>query len=323
MRRMLLLFMLILMPTVMAEIDDSIFDVLDMDFFDGDWSIVSGHGTPVKTVQANGNIRGWIDIVGFENMCNIGGKNYVDGDPDDLAIVKYGAWDTIDGWNSNVDHFKKTRSVTCDGENVTAKLHLDLLWHTSRLRCSCSPEGGCHCWISKTYHRETANFHVSEPCPNMLTPIENVTAKITFYNHSRSPVAFIDVEPPEYVIKTIFTYNNSSITRHDLVGWVLSTTEGTEYVGFSSNSTVWQIDKNQSMITRRGNSVVIRDRHFNLSKLNISMDTPYSRHYIGNLTMTMVEPAKPKVGVLAKILMVLSVSVIGIIMIVGVVRRSF
>lgn len=299
---------LIMSPTVAAN--GSIFDVLDERFFDGAWTNVS-EGEPVKTVQTSGHIRGWIDIVGFESLCNIDGVDYVEGDPANAAIVKYDAWDTIDGWNSNVDYLTKTLSLIDDGENVTAKLHVDLLWHTSRLRCSGSAEtGGRHCWISKTYHRETANFYAVELCPDVLTPIENITASITIQNNSFSPYTSVSVPTQANIVSTEFIYKNNTVKHYHSLGWITNNSNGNEHVEFL-NKSFWIEDDDQNVIRHQGDQCIINEAPLNLSELQITISSPYTTKNVTDYNVTMIN-SKPSDYIQFEMIMIFLI-VIGVL----------
>lgn len=299
-RATIFLFLSLIIPTAAAA-NESIFDVLDERFFDGAWENMSV-GEPEKTVQTSGNIKGWIDIVGFENMCTINGIDYVEGDPADAAIVRYGVWDTIDGWNSYVDHLKETLSVIDDGGNVTAKLHVDMRWHTSELHCSCSLEGGCHCWISKTYHQETANFYACELCPDVLTPIENITASITIQNNSFSPYACISVPTQANIVSTEFIYKNNTTKHYHPLGWITNNSNGNERVEFL-NKSFWVEDDGQNMITHRGDQCIINEGVSNLSDLRIVVSSPYTTKNITNYNVTMIN-SKPSDYIQFKLILI-------------------
>lgn len=314
MRRMLLILVLMLPPCASAEINDSIFDVLGMEAFNGDWSNVTGSGAPEKKVHWDGHIKGWIDITGFENVAVIDSCEHVLGSPCDNAIIQYDAWHTFTHlwdlglcFNDNVDHLLTNVRCFEDGDYVVAVLDVKLLWHST------SADGG------KDYVTETMSISTRELSPNVFNDmIDMPTAIITFYNDSWSPVAFIDVEAPESVIKTTYTYNNISITEYNTVGLIHDS-----YVEFVNDSTIWEADPNQTIMTRRGDSAVVMDRNFTASNLTITLDTPYSQHNVTNITLHIVEQKKPRVGLLVKVLSVLGCSMTAIILVVGVVRRSF
>lgn len=292
-----------------------------------DWHPFYGDPAVESTVRNHKHI--WGDPkIRFENVSIINGKMYIE--KDSAMIIDANVWHSVDEidsyktckkcdrWVSCFDSVNTTMTNTISDGIVTVNVDATLKWYYYRRSCHISGDD-IVCYDHFRNTTETARFTTTAAMPNVIdVPQVNCTAYITHYNYSRSPVAFIDVETPEPVIKITFTYNNTSIVKHNSVGWLHDT-----YIEFANNSIIWQADSNQTVMSRRGDSAVVVDRNFTASNLTITLNTPYSQHNVTNFTLTVVEQEKPRVGLLVKLLAVLAASAAAIVMVVGVLRRSF
>ena len=106
------------------------------------------------------HLQGWIDIVGFENMANISGTLYINGDPAANAVVRgsAGIQSYPDGINTELTQEISVKQVEV---NIIATLHAVLKWQT----VSCDENG---CWISGSF-TETHDWIDSEISPQQFT----------------------------------------------------------------------------------------------------------------------------------------------------------
>jgi hypothetical protein len=261
------------------------FEVLNENFFDGDWSIADAEGTPNKNVKSSNHIRGWIDIIGFENMSIIDEVNYVNGSAREFAIVKRKAWHTsVPG---KVVSFKSICSVI-DTDYVYANDTTSAVQHThfhwKKKVCGLY---GCH-WV---HHNEylTVSYTVDSPITFNNT-IDDKTVIITSYNNSINPYTLIYIHDRYNVIKTTVEYKNNTAKRCNRTGLVTTNDRGTEHVEFISNE--WYIPDPNLTITRRSGYYVINEAPLNWSLLNISVFTPYIEHDDKNWNVTTIN-SKP------------------------------
>jgi len=102
---------------------------------------------PDIEITTSGHLQGWIDIVGFENMANISGTLFVNGDLAANAVVRgsAGIQSYPDGINTELTQEISVKQI---GVNIIATLHAVLKWQT----ISCDKNG---CWISGSFTENT------------------------------------------------------------------------------------------------------------------------------------------------------------------------
>ena len=277
----------------------SIFDIFNETAYNGSLDIVTEYREPNKTVQAHKHIRGWIDIVGFNNTIRINGIEYCN---QSEPVIEYKLWDSGLFWNNNFDWVKVTdERIVTEGNATTVEIDIHLLWHKSVLktRTVCG-EYGCttYSWIDKTYYHEYATFNTSAEAPSQFPTINDTTARITIYNNSINP--HVDIYVPVYntTTKTVYTYGGETITRRTLSGVsAVGAVNFTECLYWEDNSEIFAY-KNDVAVLKNMN-----ESEFDLSKLTITVHNPYEIRQIHNLNLSTVgfnsgQPFNnPKVGV--------------------------
>jgi len=239
------------------------FNIVNEKVFDGDWSVADHDGNPVKVVRSNQHIRGWIDIIGFREMCLINETMYVNGSPKDFAIVRRKAWHTP--VNGKVVSFTSTYGITDEGNMTTASQTTNFHW--KKKKCGV---WGCH-WV---YHQESQMISYSTKSPEVFdNSINDYEITITSYNNSVTPYTLIWVPNRWNIVKHRVNYKNDTALWYNLTGLVDKNSRGTEHVKFF-DTTGYSIDVNKT-IARRGGFFVINEAPLNWSLLNISVFTPY------------------------------------------------
>lgn len=325
--RPLLLFISILLLIANAsascsneEIIEYLSDLPNQECWDGDWEIASEHGKPIKNIRSDNHIRGWIDIIGFREMCVINGTMYVNGSARDFAIVESDAWHTpIDG---RVVSFISSQAIVDGYGSTTAIQYTSFGWEYK----VCTIYG---CKWKSVYESQTISY--STPSPEKYDiRIQDVPIHITVCNRSFQPLTHILI--PETtsplmtgVMDACVRYNGSNISRYDQVGFVVDNDRGTEYVEFVPfDSASWIADDNQDSIGHFLGAATTNDPDFNVSKLQIRMRTPYETRNATNCTITTIEEDAPiELNVpLIRVLALLVGSGIAIIALVGVTTRT-
>lgn len=302
------------------EIEAYLLDLPNQECWNGDWEIASEHGAPVKIIRSNGHIRGWIDIIGFREMCAINGTMYVNGSAKDFAIVESDAWHTpVSG---TVVSFKSSRATIGEEQSTTAIQYTSFHWKYKK--CTLT---GCK-WVH-VYESQTISYSTLSP-EKYDIHIQDVPIHITVCNRSFQPLTHILV--PETtsssmtgVMDACVRYNGSNISRYDQVGFVVDNDRGTEYVEFVPfDDPSWIADDNQDSIGHFLGAATINDPDFNVSKLQIRMRTPYETRNATNYTITTIEEDAPiEFNVpLIRVLALLAGSGIAIIALVGVTTRT-
>lgn len=317
------ILLMISIPTVGAIVDDDdimeyLGDLPNQEYWDGDWSIVDKVGTPIKNTKSSDHIRGWIDIVGFEDMAVVNGTEYVNGTPADLAFVKCKAWHTsVDG---TVVSFTSL-SWTYDYEgNTTAAQHTKFHWKYKE--CTLS---GCH-WVH-VYEEQTITYITKSPMVFNLK-IQDVPIRVVVCNQSFQPVTQIiipDARSPvmDGVMDVIISYNGSSTSRRDEIGFIVLNDRGTEYAEFVPlDDPTWTDDDNQTTISHFLMAATVRESNFNASNLTTQFRTPYETRNVTNYTIvemdqTSISPNVP----LTKVFVLLIGTILVVLMVVGVIPR--
>ena len=237
---------------------------------------------PDKTVQQSGHIRGWIDIVGYDNMTCIGGVYYIPGAPEDHVIVRHKLWDTGLYWNNNLDFIKITdERIFTDGDNITAEIDIHLLWHHSTLKCRGIPP---RCRIHKVYYHEYVTFIDTEIAPKIFTSSDysNVSVDVVIYNNTVSPKTTLKVlNIPENTISINYTYDNESIIYHKGIATQKYTDKNCPYMQINSTD-IWKGDGNLSQFN---GFVIIPSMNYSTDNLTVTINGPYEAHIVDNVTV--------------------------------------
>lgn len=246
---------------------------------------------PEKTIQQSGNIVGWIDIVGFDNLTMINGEYYIPGKPEDHAIIAYDKWETADGWNRGVDELSETIQVTSNGAMITASMDIYLKWHESTLKSRkiCTPLG-CHTvtWVKKDYHTETAIFTDTDLAPATFTALNFNTSfvEVVIYNNSVAPKTTIKVcNIPKNILNVNYTYNNESVIHYFGTCAQEYTDKNVPFM-FIQSADIWKGGIGDGgNLTRVGDMVCLKTNNFSAANLTVSLSDPYNTSEISNITI--------------------------------------
>ena len=277
---MILICIILILPVASA---DTISEILETKYLDFAHALnYSGVYDPDKTVQQSGHIRGWIDIVGYDNMTMIDGVYYVPGAPEDHVIVEHKIWDEGLIWNNNLDFIKITdERIFQDGNNITAEIDTHLLWHRSTLKCSGIPP---RCWIHKKYYHEYVTFIDTEIAPKTFISSEysNVSVDVVIYNNSVSPKTSLKVlNVPENTISINYTYDNESIIHYKGIATQEYTDKNCPYMQINSTD-IWKDDGNLSQFN---GFVIIPSMNYSTDNLTVTVNSPYEAYIVDNVTV--------------------------------------
>ncbi|MCK5216645.1 MAG: hypothetical protein KAJ93_02590 [Methanosarcinales archaeon] len=277
---MILICIILFLPVASA---DTISEILETKYLDFAHALnYSGIYDPDKTVQQSGHIRGWIDIVGYDNMAMIDGVYYIPGAPEDYAIVKHKLWDTGLYWNNNLDYIKITdERIFQDGDNITAEIDIHLKWHHSTLKCRGIPPS---CRIHKKYHDEYVTFRYNEIAPKTFisSDYSNVSVDVVIYNNSVSPKTTLKViNVPENTISINYTYDNESIIHHKGIATQEYTDKNCPYMQINSTD-IWEDDGNLSQFNE---FAIIPSMNYSTDNLTVTVNDPYEAHIVDNVTI--------------------------------------
>ncbi len=208
-----------------------------------------------------GHLQGWIDIVGFENMVNISGTLFVNGDPAENAVVRGSAgvkyWP--DGINTELTQEISVKQVEV---NIIATLHAVLKWQT----VSCDENG---CWISGCF-TEAHDWIDSETSPQQFTFPGPQNMTIEQYP-GFAPVSLIRFDNiSDSIIFFNITTENGSVEHLLNIGKVELTEKGIPYMNVTPFS-VWK--KTGEGIYHQGNDAIMDNETIS----SVFLWTPFGR----------------------------------------------
>jgi len=260
-----------------AEFDD-IFDILNESILDEDWNVTMEYPTAIHETQSHEHIRGWVDIIGFNQTVEINGIEYYN---QSEPIVEYNVWGDGFGFNDNLDWVvvEDDRTYTT-GNMTTADIDIHMLWHESSLRCR-TVMGHTYCWIHKDYHHENTTFSTTEPTPQAYPKIESPQCYITIYNNSFNSHIEVFVPVDKWQSKVKYQYKNETIIRFNQIGIIETGAANISYTTqWSPPTDNLKFLKDSMIITCTNTS------QFNLSHLNVTIYTPYDKKNITEYNVT-------------------------------------
>jgi hypothetical protein len=228
-----------IIPQIVAA---GLFDILNETYINDISELPFSSGTPTVSWQQSGNIRGYMDIVGFRNLSRDGEHYFILGDPASLAIVAGDATGTPPGIFDSLD---KTISLTQSGNNLIASLHVVLKWHT----IYCDDKG---CFINGRF-TNTAVFQDIEVIPEQFDNILDPRINITEYNNSIEPKISIQIITKNSSGISLNYGNKSAV--HSTKSYHVEKTEKGIYYANTSDLEAWDI-QGQS-IARFGNLIIV------------------------------------------------------------------
>lgn len=231
---------------------------------------------PDKTTQSHKHIRGWIDIVGFEQTVKMNGTMYSN---QSEPIIMYDIWDAGLIWNDNFDWIKVTDDrYYFDGNNTVAEIDIHLLWHHSSKRCRTvtTPTGShTYCWIHKDYYHEYVTFSKTVPIPTQYPALNIPQFNVTVFNDSIAPKTTIRLQDIENLLGYKLNFNNESVKYYFNVLSVEEMDNGLPYGNFTPVQSQ-SIYEDSEVFSRVGNTILINSTEIDDS-LKIYAITPYEK----------------------------------------------
>jgi hypothetical protein len=120
--------------------------------------------------QTNGNIKGWVDIVGWKNLTRVGDTFYTYGTLADTIIVDGGSI----GLQSGIkDSITNTYSFSQSGVKLTVSMTVILQWHI----VTCDKKG---CYVSGRF-TDTATYQDTDTIPQLFVMPGNQSVLLKHY----------------------------------------------------------------------------------------------------------------------------------------------
>jgi hypothetical protein len=140
-------------------------DILAQQYISNITELPYSSGIPTVIWQKSGNIKGWIDIIGYKNLSRRGDSYYIFGAPTDLAIVAGDAIANLPSY-AYFDRIDKSILLSQLDNNTIATLNVVLLWHT----ISCDKWG---CYVSGRF-KDVGSFQDIEQSPKNVSSNDDV-----------------------------------------------------------------------------------------------------------------------------------------------------
>ena len=131
---------------------------------------------------------------------------------------------------------------------------------------------------------ENVTFSKTFKAPLLFPAFNPPNVSVVNYNGSHDIVSVPELPG---IVKIEYRYKNSTATEYRLIGYV-----GSAVNGFKS--TEYEITTNylfdtSGMMSRSPNGLFIKDKNFDLSKLNVTVTTPYDNFHISHFEYKVVE----------------------------------
>lgn len=271
-----------MVSTALADISD----LFNTKFVNSVYDLPEPSGVPDINQQTSDNIEAWLDIIGFREMVQEDGVDYVPGPPENYAIVLYGASGSPPG---SVESITPSLSISQSGNFTLAVLNVVMEWH----KVFCDKNG---CWTVR--YTDKATFQDTEVSPKRFDFPGNQSVTLKIYNGSvyKPRVLNFDLSPGITSFK--ITTNNGSIKQYIKAGHVSYTAKNIPYMNLTTTD---HFEKSGRDISKLNNEVVINS---NLS--SIEFFTPYGKlNASANITKILMLETNIKSGVFGLIYMVI------------------
>ena len=242
-----LLFLIILVSLSFATIASAgLLDDIQNGYIDDVYTLPAAQEKPLINWQESEHTKAWISILGYQELAYINGKEYVNGDPGELAIVRGDAQGTPPGISDGIE-----KSITSYynplTKEVTATIHTILKWHQI-----CNDSKGAFVCGRET---EEKDFITTVPSPEVFTPeLETINITDLSYNHSQLRQRILYIETSDLITYYKVTTPNGSIAHRIQIGQPDMNIYGIPFANFSAFNT-WNISG--TGIVNQGNAIYL------------------------------------------------------------------
>jgi hypothetical protein len=257
-------------PTIQQSesVFSTIFDALNLKYADNGFTYQTADEIQYTVQQTEqGAIAGGIKIIGFSNMVNIDGVNYI---PDNKSIlVKYAAvkapsFTFVSGGVSNIISTVNTSIVN---GTAYATLTVQMEYYTVATNSITKKS-------IKNYHVSTATFNDSCKSPDVLERPQTISGIIYQY-----PTFFMVSVPSNGLTKIHYEYAGNSTDHIFLVGCRNYSSNGIECTDFSS------LEHWEGSLQHSGSWLYVLGE-FDKSKLSVIAYTPYESQTVSDFNIT-------------------------------------
>jgi hypothetical protein len=261
------------------HIFSSIFDILKDSLSDSGYINQSSIFSPNETWINQGDTFAWIDVVGYTGEISLGNDIYIPKPASECAIVLSGTQSTKDRVVSQESSKKLT-----EGANNSLNVALDVKT-TFEVPESHKITLLGHTLNYTTYKRESDNttFTKTFQAPTLFPAFNPPNVSVVYYNGSHAVVSVPNVPG---IVKIDYNYNNSLCSEYRLIGYVGSVENGFKSTEYKPIETF--LFDNSGEMSRSPDGLYIKG-NFDISKLRVTVVTPYDTFQISHFEYTVIE----------------------------------
>jgi hypothetical protein len=269
-------------PTIeqSEKVFSSIFDILDTTISDSGYVNQSSVFSPDKTLMSKGTESAWLDVVGYTGQIKIGNGTFIPKPANESAIVVSGTQTTRDMVVSQESSKKLT--VGPDN-NLVVNLEVKTTYEVPEKK-KISIFGKSLQYTTYRKVSENTTFTKTFKAPLLFPAFNPPNVSVVNFNGSHAIVYVSDLPG---IVKVDYAYNNSTATEYRLIGYVGSATNGFKTTEYEITGSY--LCDNSGKMSRSLNGLYIKDKKFDLSKLNVTVVTPYDNFHISHFEYTVIE----------------------------------
>ena len=215
--------------------------------------------------MSKGTESAWLDVVGYTGQIKIGNDTYIPKPANESAIVVSGTQTTRDRVVSQ--ELSKKLTVGSDN-NLTINLEVKTTYEVP-IKKKISIFGKNLNYTTHKKKSENTTFTKTFKALALFPAFNPPNVSVVNFNGSHAVVSVPDLPG---IVKIEYTYNNSTATEYRLIGYIGSVVYGfksTEYETIESC-----IFDNSGMMSRSLSGLYIKDKKFDISKLNVHVHRP-------------------------------------------------
>jgi len=240
---------------------------------------LSCHDTSITWTNAGKYTAAWIDAAGYKGEIHIGNETYITKPANESAIILCGTKSSADRRVSQVS--SKKLSVGADN-NLTVRLEVKTTYELP-VRNHVTVLGHSLNYTSYRQESENVTFQKTFKTPALLPAFNAPKVYVTNYNNSH---AIVNVPNVPGIVKIDYKYNNSTCSEYRLIGYVGTVENGFNSTEYKSIETF--IFDNSGEMSRSPSGLYIKGQ-FDISKLNVTVVTPYDSFKISHFEYTTVD----------------------------------
>lgn len=262
------------------QVFNSILDIMYAPVSDSGYVQQSNTFQPDKTLISKGTESAWIDVIGYTGQIKIGNNTYIPKPANECAIILIGTKSN----KSRVINQDSSKKLSVEPENKL-KVTLEVrTWYEVPEKQKISVWGKSINYTTFKKVSENTTFSKTFKAPSIFPAFNAPNVSVINYNGSHA-IVFTSNLPG--IVKIDYRYKNSTATEYRLIGFIGSATNG-----FKSNDykvTENYLIDNSGILSESLDGLYIKDKNFDVSKLNVTVVTPYENFHISHFQYIVIE----------------------------------